>query len=396
MNTPLISVIVPVYNAMPYLKEALDSLLQQTYPHFEAICVNDGSTDDSLNTLKEYAKKDKRIKIIDTPNGGYGKAMNLGMNAAIGKYMAILEPDDYLPSTAYACLVHIAETHNLDIVKGGYKSFITDNSGQRIWKEEIMHWCGNLICPRNFLTMFRIPSISTWSCLYKLDFLQQYNIKHQETPGASYQDIGFCILTWAFAERFMFTRNCVYHYRKSDSNSTSTLSERWSLANGEYEYILNQLKKHPNILQEVGPGILARRMGTHLHTPVKESQKLEYFNRLREDLIKMEQFSTHILNPHEKRIRSLVLQSPLVYLTWEALRPHFPSNTKSNTKTIRLLGIKVWESKKIDDNKEIRLLGIKIYKKKAGYKSTPFIKKTHKKTVYRFFWFPIWKRKSYK
>lgn len=393
MNTPLISVIIPTYNALPYLREALDSLLNQTYPHFEAICVNDGSTDNSLTILREYENKDKRIKIIDTPNGGYGKAMNVGLDAARGKYMAILEPDDYLPPDAYEKLVDTAEKHALDIVKGRYKVFTTNDSGQRLWKDEMMHWCGELICPRRFLRAFRIPSISTWSCLYKLEFLRKYNIRHQETPGASYQDIGFCLLTWSFAERFMFSNNCVYCYRKSGSNSSSLLSDRWLLANGEYAYALKTLEKYPKILQEVAPGLLARRMGTHLHTPVKESQKLEYLERLRDDFIEMEQFGTQLLTPHEKKIRSLVLQSPTVYLVWEALRASSQTVLPPQRKCVRCLGLKIWESVRTDNTKEKRLFGIKVYAKKPNYKSTPFIRKNRNKIIYRFFWLPVWRKK---
>ena len=96
----------------------MESVLTQDYTDLEIICVNDGSTDASLSMLREYEKRDARVRIIDVPNGGYGRAMNLGMDAATGEYFAILEPDDYLPKGVYTKLVQLAQKHNADIAKG--------------------------------------------------------------------------------------------------------------------------------------------------------------------------------------------------------------------------------------------------------------------------------------
>ena len=92
---PEISVIMPVYNVEKYLRECLDSLLAQTFTDFEAICVNDGSTDGSPAILEEYAAKDNRIKIIDQPNSGAAKSRNNGMTIACGKYWMFLDSDDW-------------------------------------------------------------------------------------------------------------------------------------------------------------------------------------------------------------------------------------------------------------------------------------------------------------
>ena len=85
---PKVSVVVPTYNVEKYLAECMDSLLGQTLQDMEFVCVNDGSTDSSLEILKQYAAKDDRVKILDGPNGGYGKAMNRGLDACTGEYGA--------------------------------------------------------------------------------------------------------------------------------------------------------------------------------------------------------------------------------------------------------------------------------------------------------------------
>ena len=96
-----LSVIVPVYNTEKYLRECLDSIINQTFRDIEIICVNDGSTDKSLEILKEYALKDNRIKVITQGNKGQSVARNIGLNNASGKYITFIDSDDYLDFNTY-------------------------------------------------------------------------------------------------------------------------------------------------------------------------------------------------------------------------------------------------------------------------------------------------------
>ena len=91
-----ISVIIPIYNAERYLREAMNSVINQSFADIEIICINDGSTDNSLEIINQYALKDERIKIIDKPNEGYGKTINRGLEEAKGEFAAVFEPDDIL------------------------------------------------------------------------------------------------------------------------------------------------------------------------------------------------------------------------------------------------------------------------------------------------------------
>ena len=95
-NKIKISIVVPVYNVERYLEQCLDSLINQTLKDIEIICVNDGSTDDSLCILKRYAEVDDRILIVSKVNSGYGHTMNTGMAMAKGEYLAIVESDDFV------------------------------------------------------------------------------------------------------------------------------------------------------------------------------------------------------------------------------------------------------------------------------------------------------------
>ena len=95
--TPKVSVIIPVYNVEEYLRECLDSVVNQTLKEIEIICVDDGSTDNSLEILKEYAKKDNRITVISRENRGVGYSRNEGISVSKGEFIAFMDPDDYYP-----------------------------------------------------------------------------------------------------------------------------------------------------------------------------------------------------------------------------------------------------------------------------------------------------------
>lgn len=103
-----ISVIVPVYNAEKYLKTCLDSLISQTYTNFEVLCVDDGSTDHSLNILRFYEKKDNRIKVFTQKNAGPAAARNKALQYATGDYISFVDADDYLVENAFKILVKVA------------------------------------------------------------------------------------------------------------------------------------------------------------------------------------------------------------------------------------------------------------------------------------------------
>ena len=125
-----VSIIVPIYNVEQYLEECMDSIVGQTLEDLEIICVNDGSTDGSLDILKKYAAADDRIIIIDKENEGYGCAMNDGLDRATGDYVGIVEPDDYVDIHMYEDLYHIAEEKNLDIVKADFYRFVCNKNGE--------------------------------------------------------------------------------------------------------------------------------------------------------------------------------------------------------------------------------------------------------------------------
>lgn len=120
---PFLSIIVPVYNVESYLRDSLNSLLNQTFPDYEVICVNDGSTDNSLNILEEFSKKDARIKVISQENKGLSATRNVGIRNSTGKYISFLDSDDFLKPNAYAKIYSVILENDVDTIISGYELY---------------------------------------------------------------------------------------------------------------------------------------------------------------------------------------------------------------------------------------------------------------------------------
>ncbi len=292
---PEISVVIPVYNAAAYMSAALDSLLAQSFSDWEAICVNDGSTDDSLAILQQYAERDRRIRIIDGPNGGYGRAMNRGMDAAGGKYLAILEPDDELPRNAYRHLYALAEKHGADIAKGCVSRFVQQGSRRNYVETTRIPraLCALPICPQKQQQAFTL-CMNTWTCLYNRKFLEQHGIRHHETPGAAYQDNGLFFLSFAHAQKLICTNEVVYLCRRDNAGSSvHAIGRRPYAMRDEYAYIRRELEKTPELWQQLRPAWLRKRLDNHFftysHLPAED--KAAYLADLKAELAEMQNAS---------------------------------------------------------------------------------------------------------
>lgn len=126
-NNKCVSIIIPVYNASKYLEKCLDSIINQTYQNIEIITINDGSKDNSLEILNEYASKDNRIKIIDKENGGVSSARNIGIDMATGKYIMFIDADDYIEKDMLEVMHRQIEEQDAQICLCGMNVVSLDN-----------------------------------------------------------------------------------------------------------------------------------------------------------------------------------------------------------------------------------------------------------------------------
>ena len=217
---PEVSVLVPIYNVERYLERCLTSLVGQTYDDFEAICINDGSTDGSRAIIQRFLDADSRFRVIDKENSGYGASMNRGLDAACGRYVAILESDDFFEPDALAVLHEAAEMNQAEVVKANFYLYWSRPEERReLFRVVDEVEAGHVLRPLDDLAVFfRKPSI--WSALYRRDFLVDDGIRFLETPGASYQDSGFNFKVWASARRVAFLAAPVLNYRQDNEGSS--------------------------------------------------------------------------------------------------------------------------------------------------------------------------------
>lgn len=217
---PEVSVLIPIYNVERYLEQCLESLRGQTYGDFEAICINDGSTDGSRAIIQRFLDADPRFRVIDKENSGYGGSMNRGLDAASGRYVAILESDDLYEPDALAVLHEAAEKNSAEVVKANFNLYWSRPEERReLFRVVDTSEEGRTLRPLDDLAIFfRKPSI--WSGLYRRDFLTANDIRFLETPGASYQDSGFNFKVWAAAEQASFVGAPVLNYRQDNEGSS--------------------------------------------------------------------------------------------------------------------------------------------------------------------------------
>ena len=134
---PKLSLIIPVYNVEKYLRECLDSCINQTLKDIEIICINDCSPDDSYKILEEYSKKDNRVKIINhEENKGLGAARNTGIANATGEYIWFIDSDDFIDSISCQVLYDCAKEHDVDVLLFQGKTFIEENGIRKYIENE--------------------------------------------------------------------------------------------------------------------------------------------------------------------------------------------------------------------------------------------------------------------
>lgn len=284
-----VSIVIPVYNVQEYLTECMESVIGQTLKEIEIICVNDGSTDGSPEILERFAARDKRIVLIHRENGGYGCAVNEGMNRAAGEYVGIVEPDDYVPPDMYQDLYRTAKEYELDFVKADFYRFTTGADGER---ELVYNHLSQK--PEDYNRVFtpaRCPEalrfvMNTWSGIYRREFLEEHNIRHHETPGASFQDNGFWIQTFIYGERAMIIDRPYYRNRRDNPASSVNSREKVYCINIEYDYIRGILTKNPDIWERFKYMYWFKKYHNYMGTlwRIGEEYRREYVVRFSEEL----------------------------------------------------------------------------------------------------------------
>lgn len=223
----MLSLILPSYNVGPYITECIESALKQTLSEMQIICVDACSNDGTLEILQEYARRSKAgewpgksIELLLSNKRSYGYQVNLAMEKATEKYVAILETDDFVVHNMYERLVQLSEQYELDYIRGEYDFFTTSEDGSREFRH-VHHYA-----PTNeVLEDVRSEYIMTydqnlWKGIYRREFLVDNQIRLNESEGAAFQDIGFNMQVFSYAKRAYYEEESFYRYRRDRNDSS--------------------------------------------------------------------------------------------------------------------------------------------------------------------------------
>ena len=231
---PKISVIIPVYNSEKYIAECLDSVLSQSYPNIEVICVDNCGQDGSRAIVDSYARKDARIKVLAAgSNKGPGPARNIGMDAASGEYFLFLDDDDLLAEDGLQHLYDAMTSSGADIVTGAAKAFADED------REDLHQSVASLnptfalakdlavqVTPRNFQSMLDTSLTVVWGKLFSTEYMRRKGIRFYD--GMLYhEDKGFWLKCIGSLPLLASTSKLVSYYRiRPDSVMTTMTDER--------------------------------------------------------------------------------------------------------------------------------------------------------------------------
>lgn len=270
-----VSVILPSLNVAAYIRECMDSVINQTLQELEIICIDAGSTDGTAEILEEYAGKDSRIILFRSSTKSYGRQVNMGLDYAKGKYVAILETDDWIEKEMYQCLYMKAEEDRLDYVAADFDTFIRLQNGYDYFTRQYLFpgvkfpdvkqemgqdgsstllipgydWYGQVLGPDR-IAVLRSTDYVLWKGIYNREFLNENGIRLHESPGAAFQDMGFLQQVKSHAERAEYLAESFYRYRQGREEASSGCLEGLRYYEGEFRW-LNEKQSFIDSLKDV-------------------------------------------------------------------------------------------------------------------------------------------------
>lgn len=301
-----ISVIVPIYNACKHLRPALESILDQTLKEIEIICVDDGSTDTSLDMLKIYQKRDSRIRIITETNAGPGHARNNGLRRARGKYVAFLDADDFFEPELLEKLYTKAEEDDLDIAIVRYD--IYDNKKAKfvanIESEHARIYEGGVVTSKNEYPDYILESTTgaAWNKLFKKSFILEKGIVFT-TEALIFEDVYFTSAALAFAERIARIPDILVHHRiYSQQGRVRSFKKYYIQVPGVFLKLKEFLMKG-GMYQPLAKGFLNLSCSRCYHTfnLLKSDAKELFWNMLHDGMNEMLGWEEHEAEDFEKK-----------------------------------------------------------------------------------------------
>lgn len=303
-----VSFIVPVYNAANFLDQCINSILNQSLTEIEVICVNDGSTDDSLNMLEYYADKDERIKVFNTKNLGAGNARNVGMANAKGEYIAFVDSDDWIEPEMAEKLYDNAKSNDSDVVL--FNSI--ERKLNNVIKERKYFNDPIAPDPNNFSFNYTFKRklvmnhfFVIWSKLYKKSFLEQHNLLFPKFQ--IFNDVKFHILSVALAKKISYLPEILYNYRRMEQislqNTKGSLKSSFILFD-VYKDVENELNNY-DLMDSLKIEFLTFKINqskVRLNI-INRSLRNDFFDKIKEEFNKINLSTEEMTNLHYSTVK---------------------------------------------------------------------------------------------
>lgn len=241
---PKVTVVVPSFNVASYIGQCLDSILNQTLSEIEVIVVDANSTDGTREIINEYLSKDSRVMLVDDIKKSTGYAKNIAIDMANAPYYAIVESDDYIELDMLEKLYKKAEETGVDFVKANFSTFLGEGDSRYDFPKTVAANPDDyeiVLNPQKHRSCFKWIMFE-WLGLYRISFLKEKDIRHNETPGAAFQDTGFWFLSFAKANSVYLMKDSFYHYRCDNPYASVKDPKKALNICVEYDYIYRKLK----------------------------------------------------------------------------------------------------------------------------------------------------------
>ena len=242
-TNPKISVIIPIYNCEKFIKECLSSLIEQTFKNFEIICINDGSTDNTLKILKEFKELDNRIYVFNQNNTGPGIARNVGMNKSKGEYLIFLDSDDIFKKTMLEELYIKIKENDSDVVVCNSQNFEIKKRRKKFYEKNYLI-NDEIIKQKTFSSLdikkdfFNLFIWWPWDKIFKRKYIENLGIKFQNLKST--EDLFFIASAVIVAKKISYLDKILINHRIGIKNSVSNSREKsWD----NFYYALKELKK---------------------------------------------------------------------------------------------------------------------------------------------------------
>lgn len=374
-----LSIILPVYNVASYLRHSLECLINQSFKDIEIICVDDGSSDDSVNIIKSFVEKDQRVKLLINEHSYAGGARNAGLEISQGDYVMFLDPDDYYDVTMCEDLYNKIVNDNSDILICGVyevlencikytppsymakinslfdnKIFTIDDIGDDIW----------------FFLVY------PYNKIYKKKFLIENNIKFQLIKNTN--DASFAFESLIAAGRISLLNKAYYYYRAFRPNNTRLKkSESLDCVVQAYEYAYEKCRNYPNFFKvELGfQAVIIASLIWHLHTycSIYDEKYESFYNYIRKILEKDFLYNSNLklklkeFNFYDFCLANVILKNDYKNFVKKINQKCFLKiSLTGSTYTIKCLSMSLYSYYYSCDKEKYSILGIPVYKKKIS------------------------------